>query len=179
MPVIEKRYASALADICEETSSFDKTMEEFSSFMDLFNSNPELNFLLVSHGIKNQIKKETLNLITQLDERVKNLVFLLLDKGRIEILPAVHHEFIKIADSKKSVLHIKIFSANPLETENVDKIKEIYKVKYGKLAVKAELFVDKSLLGGIKIQIGDTVIDSTLKGRFNELSKITNAKLLN
>lgn len=173
MPVIEKRYASALADICEETSSFDKTMEEFKSFMDLFNSNSEFRFLLVSHGIKSIIKKETLNHIKQLDERIKNLIFILLDKGRIGILPDVYNEFIKIADNKKGILHMKIFSAAPLETQSAEKIKEIYRTKYGKSSVKAELFVDKSLLGGIKVQIGDTVIDSTLKGRLDELSKIT------
>jgi F-type H+-transporting ATPase subunit delta len=171
MPVIEKRYASALADICEETSSFNQTIEEFKAFMDMFNSNPELNFLLLSHGIKNQIKKETLNLIKPIDERIKNLIFLLLDKGRIEILPEIYEEFIKIANAKNSILNIKIFSANNLETESIERIKEIYRLKHNKSSVNAEVYVDKTLLGGVKIQIGDTVIDSTLKGRFDDIAK--------
>jgi F-type H+-transporting ATPase subunit delta len=176
MPVIEKRYAFALADICDKDSTFDQTIEGFDNFMELFNSNPEFNFLLQSQGIKKQIKKETLDLIKNIAPNIKNLVFLLLDKNRIEILPRLYDEFIRIANSKNNVLHMKIFSSAPIDPKELTKLKEIYKAKYNKSEVTTEEIIDKNLLGGIKIQIGDTVIDSTLKGRIDELSKLTGVK---
>lgn len=177
MPVIETRYAIALADLCEKTNTFDESLENFKNFMDLFEQNEELKFLLLSPGIKNTIKKETLKHFKGLNEKIQNLLFLLLDKNRIEFLPDVYTAFAKIAESKKEILHMTLTSASPLEATQVEKIKSIYLAKYNKKAAIAELIVDKSLLGGLKVQIGDTIIDASLKGRLEDLANVTHAKM--
>jgi F-type H+-transporting ATPase subunit delta len=177
MPVIEKRYAKALIDTCDGTANLDVTLAEFGDFMSIYTSNNEFRLFLTSHAIKNSIKKETLNLINGLNLKIKNLIFLLLDKGRLSVLSAVYDEFVREVENLRNILHIKIFSASPLDNTTIDKLSNIFKARYKKNFVKPDLIVDKSLLGGIKIQIGDTVIDSTIKGKLNKLSGIIGASI--
>lgn len=179
MPVIEKRYAEALAGVCESNGSFDATIENFNEFMSLLADSEDLKMLLFSSNIHNSVKKETLQKIftEELDSRIKNLIFILLDKGRIRELTNIYKEFIKISNMRKDVLHIKIMSSTSLTTEQIDKIKEIYKAQYNKKSVDAELVIDKKLLGGLKVQIGDKVVDFTVKSRMDDLARLTGAKI--
>lgn len=179
MPVIEKRYAEALADVCENSGGFDTTIENFNEFMSLIADNNELRSLLFSNDVHSTIKKETLQKVfgNELDLKIKNLIFILLDKGRINELANIYKEFLKIANSRKDVLNIRIMSASSLSTEQIDKIRDIYLKQYGKKSAQVELVIDKNLLGGLKVQIGDKVVDFTVKSRIDELARLTSAKI--
>jgi F0F1-type ATP synthase delta subunit len=50
------------------------------------------------------------------------------------------------------------------------------KIKFNKTDVECKMIIDKDLLGGIKVQVGDTVIDSTLSGRINDMYKMAGIK---
>jgi len=90
---------------------------------------------------------------------------LLVDKERFENIRGIVEEYFRLADERKNILNMTIISAFPLEDVQINRIKEKYKKLYNKTDVKAKLIIDKSLIGGVKIQIGDKVIDDSIKGR--------------
>lgn len=181
MPVIEKRYAEALANVCKDNAELDLKIKNFTDFMSLIAESTDLRSLLFENNVHNSIKKESLQKVfnEELDKNIKNLVFILLDKGRIGELTSIYKEFLNIANKRKDILNIRIMSAQSLSTEQIDKIRDIYLKQYGKKSAEVELVVDKTLIGGLRVQIGDKVVDYTVKSRIDELAKLTGAKLTN
>jgi F-type H+-transporting ATPase subunit delta len=65
-----------------------------------------------------------------------------------------------------------ITSAAPIEQSQVNAIKDKYRKLHNASDVKTELVIDKSLIGGIKVKIGDKVIDGSIKGRLESLKEL-------
>ena len=96
---------------------------------------------------------------------------LLLDKKRFEKIIGIFEEFVKLADEEKNVLNITIISASPLEPIQLDKLTEKYRTLYNSSSINVTVKIDNDLIGGIKVIIGDKLIDGTIKGRLQELKK--------
>jgi len=96
----------------------------------------------------------------------------LVEKDRMRLLPEIYREYDMIKERRRGVLHITVFSATPLDGELLEAICGKYAKnakKYGAGSVRAETCVDKTLLGGVCVQIGDIRIDDTLSGRLANL----------
>jgi len=70
-----------------------------------------------------------------------------------------------------SAIDAKVISRNPLESEQAEQIKAVLKSRYGVDNVNLENKVDDTIIGGLKIEVGDEVIDDTLKTKLNHLAK--------
>jgi F-type H+-transporting ATPase subunit delta len=100
-----------------------------------------------------------------------NFTMLLVDKDRTKYLPDISSEFAKLVDSKSNVINMTVVSAMPLEGYQLEKIRDKYKKTYNASAINLQTRLDSSLIGGIKIVIGDTVIDGTMRRRLEDLKK--------
>lgn len=174
MPLIERRYAEALVDIAEKHGAIDAYQKELQFVADIYNQNGDFRFLLINPQIKVDEKKEIVKKIFSgsLMDNMINFLMLLIDRGRIRNLPGMLDEYIKLADERKNILSMTITSAAPLEEGQVNEIKDKYRKAYNALDVKVDIAVDESLVGGIKVQIGDKVIDGTVKGRLESLKEL-------
>lgn len=171
MPLIERRYAEALINISVEDGAIDVYQQELGAVAGIFDTQPDFRFFLLNPRIKTDMKKETLKQLFggTLKAKLVSFLLLLVDKGRIKFLPGIMEEFAKLADRKKNTLNMTVISAAPLQEAQLNQIKEKYRKLYGASAVKAEAEIDPSLIGGIKVRIGDRVIDGSIKGRLESL----------
>lgn len=89
-----------------------------------------------------------------------------------EILEALE----KLIDKKEGVVRVAVSTSNKLTKEDQREIEEFIIKKYKAKTVNLELREDKRLLGGIKIEIGDDIIDTTLSNKIHQLQNylITN-----
>lgn len=174
MSLIEKRYAEALVDISVQKGMIDAYQEEFKDLVDLYNTHSDLKLLLINPQIKAEAKKELITKLykNKMKTELLNFVLLLIDKGRIKFLPSILDEYIQLANKHKNILDMTIISAAPLEDTQINALKEKYKALYNSSAVKANIEVDSSLIGGVKVRIGDKVIDGTVKGRLDSLKQL-------
>ncbi len=174
MPLVERRYAEAFINIAAGAGDIDSLQDELQGLVDLFKSQTEFRSFMLDPEIKIENKKAVVRkaFLNNLKKETVNLILLLLDKGRIKFLPGIYEEFVRMADKKKNILNMTIISAASLDESQVLRIK----VKYGKLynasTVKADVRVDNSLIGGVKVKIGDKVIDDSLKGRLESLREL-------
>ncbi len=174
MPMVEGRYAEALIEITEANGSTDRVLTDFDAVVDLLDSTGELVDYLGSPQVQIDMKKKLLSemLEGRIDESLFKLLLLLTDKNRTKYIKGISNEYKRHADEKRNVLKLKIISAVQLDEQQVEKIREKYSTTYKKGKVSALLQIDKSLIGGIKVQIGDRVEDYSVKARLDSLKSL-------
>lgn len=167
MQLVNTRYAEALIDVTEEKNSTDKVLNNLVQVLKLLEENREFYSFLLDPQIQKESRKEAIIKVFEgrIEQEVVNFLMLLVDKERFENIRGIVEEYFRLADERKNILNMTIISAFPLEDVQINRIKEKYKKLYNKTDVKAKLIIDKSLIGGVKIQIGDKVIDDSIKGR--------------
>lgn len=171
MALVEKRYAEALVDLSVEQAAIEQYMGDLGSFAAAYREMPEFKAFLLNPEAEKPIKKDALRKIfgRSLRNEVLNFLMLLVDKDRIKHIPGIYDEFVKQADAKRNVLHIKIISASPLDSTQIERITGKYGAAYRSAAVKTDVEIDPGVIGGVKVIIGDKVIDGTVKGRLKAL----------
>jgi len=99
---------------------------------------------------------------------VLNLVRLLAQRGRIDLLPAVSRQFSRLFDQLQGVVPATVTSASPLEPEQEEQVRARLEELTGR-TVRLTSAVNPDLIGGVMVQVGDQLIDSSVRGRLERL----------
>ena len=105
----------------------------------------------------------------KLDASGQNLVKLLVEYGRLALLPEIAEMFEEQKAQDEGMLDAEITSAAKLDGAQVKTLVAQLQTRFGK-KVEATVKVDPEIIGGIKIVVGDTVIDASVRGRLQELA---------
>lgn len=105
----------------------------------------------------------------KLNEHGQNLIKVLVEYGRLSILPAISAAFEELKAQDEGTLEAQIIAASkPSAAETKDLVKRL-ETKFGK-KIEASVSVDPEIIGGIKIIVGDTVIDASVQGQLQNLA---------
>lgn len=105
----------------------------------------------------------------ELDVVVKNTIDLISKKHLMSKSKEILTSLEKIIDKNEEVARAKISSRIKLEKKIVDEIEDFIRKKYKAKKIVLEFEIDEKLLGGIKIEVGDEIIDTTLKNKIKKL----------
>ena len=105
----------------------------------------------------------------KLDVSGQNMVKLLVEYGRLALLPEIAALFEEQKAQDEGTLDAEITAAAKLDVAQVKTLVAQLQAKFGK-KVEATVNVDPEIIGGIKIVVGDTVIDASVRGRLQELA---------
>ncbi len=174
MPLVECRYAEALIEITEENCSTDEVLINLNELVNIFESNPELEGYLKNPNIQLMVKKELLGKLFKglVNENLLRLLYMLVDKNRIKYVKGILIEYKRLVDKKRNILNLKISSAVQLDEMQIKKIEDKYAKIHKSDMVSTVVEIDKSLIGGIKIQIGDRVEDYSVRSRLDSLKNL-------
>ena len=100
----------------------------------------------------------------RLDGAGRNFVQVLVQNGRLELVPQIRALYDDLKRAHEGVVEAKIISALPVADEQVRPLLAALEKKYGR-KVSAQVEVDPELIGGARIVVGDKVIDATVRGR--------------
>jgi len=104
-----------------------------------------------------------------LNEQGQNLIKTLVEYGRLSILPAISQAYEELKARDEGILDAQIIAAaKPSAAEVKDLVKRL-EAKFGN-KIEACVSVDPEIIGGIKIIVGDTVIDASIKGQLQNLA---------
>jgi len=103
-----------------------------------------------------------------LSDRVKNLLATMIDNGRLAALPAVADQFQALVSARTGVSEAKIFSAYALDATQAADVVAVLEKRFGR-KLAAEVIVDPALIGGIRVEVGDEVLDTTVKARLEQM----------
>jgi F-type H+-transporting ATPase subunit delta len=105
----------------------------------------------------------------QLNEGGQNLIKVLVEYGRLSILPAITSAFEELKSQDEGVLEAQIIAASKLSAAETKDLVKRLEQKFGK-KVEATVSIDPEIIGGIKIIVGDTVIDASVKNQLQNLA---------
>lgn len=105
----------------------------------------------------------------RLDGHGRNLVQVLVQNGRLDLVSHVRALFEEQRREHEGVVEAKIISAMPMDEQQVRGLLAGLEKKYGR-KVNAQVEIDPELIGGARIVIGDKVIDATVRGRLDAMA---------
>jgi F-type H+-transporting ATPase subunit delta len=105
----------------------------------------------------------------QLDGAGRNFVQVLEHNNRLTLLPEIRAMFEALRLEHEGVLEAEIQSAFPIDDAQVAQLVKKLEGKYQR-KVRARVSVDPGLIGGIRIVVGDKVVDATVRGRLDAMS---------
>jgi F-type H+-transporting ATPase subunit delta len=96
------------------------------------------------------------------------LVTLLAERRRVDILPQVASEYRRLLDRDRGIVEARVTSAAPLTPDETDKVRAWVAKTTGK-TVTLIANIDESLIGGLTVRVGDTLLDASVRGRLERL----------
>lgn len=173
MSMAESICAETLAYICIEENAVEEYRRQLYSIRDILTDQKQFMSFLFDREIAPTDKKRVLRNV--FSGRIKtgllSFMMILIDKGKIINFTKLVENFDEIADRLSNTLHIIITSAIPLDMSQVDRLGEKYRQVYNSAAVRVSVQIDSSLIGGIKVKIGDKVIDGSIKAKLENLKE--------
>ncbi len=161
-----KRYARAFFESLEPTKLED-TQSALTELVEAWQESQSLRDALLSPAVTQQ---EKLNVISDIcenlrpaDAHFKNFASLLLENHRLSGVAMIYDEFTALVDELRNRLAMEISSAYPVPQEEQDAIQKEVQDKYGSLA-SIEWAVTPELIGGLRVKVGDRVLDSSIQG---------------
>jgi len=167
---VARRYVGALFEMSAQTGVVDKVESDLGLITYSLENIPRLAEVLEHPLIPPERKKAIVTDIfgNKIEQVTLNFLYLIIDKRRESILPDVEPEFVRLANDLRGIEPIMVTAAVSLTPEE----RTALKVKLEKLtSKKVELHIteDPSLIGGLVLRIGDTVIDGSVQGYLESL----------
>lgn len=173
MAVIENRYVQALIDSAENKKEIDKFEEGLNELSKLFTSEEDFRNLLLNPRIakseKIEVIKEFLPRYDKKDEVFINFIDLLIEEDRIRLIEEIAKEYTKVNNALKNELFIKIVVAKKLDHGQEKAIAKKYQELYKADSIKYEVEIDESIIGGVKVIVGNKIYDSSVKTQLSQM----------
>jgi len=171
---IARPYAEALFKLSLDEG--EKLNDELNFLATVLRDKDLNSYLLNPTVSKDKGKKFVLSILPEnFNQRLKNFFELLVDNSRIIFFEEILQQFHSLENEHNKILEAKILSAFELLENQKASLKERLENKFNKKVVLS-CMVDKNLIGGIKISIGDYVVDGSIK---RNLEVLKNSILVN
>jgi F-type H+-transporting ATPase subunit delta len=170
--LVAKTYSDALFEVGIEQNSLDKFLEELVFIENMFNEYPEFFELFVTPRISIESRKDAMEEVfkEKISDEMMNFLKILLDKKRGNEFSYIKEEFERAVHAHNNIIKATVITAVEMNEDQSEKVKEKLSGLTGnKILLKNK--VDKDLIGGMVIYIGDKVIDGSLKKRLNDIKE--------
>lgn len=169
---IAQRYAQALFDLSQERSKLTAVHHDLQEISGLVNRSADLKHFLADPVIATEKSQAVLQEIFhgKIDALTFKFLLFLGQKNRLGHLPSICAIFSDLYEHAKGILRTKWTSSVELSAKDVHDTTSYLKGKFNKDIV-AKHEIDPGALGGIKIQVGDTVYDYTLRTQLKKFQE--------
>ena len=165
------RYSLALYELASESNSLLKIEENSHALLKLISNSKDFNDLIKDPTISRDILNHVIKNISDnfsLEVLFKNFLSFLIAKRRFFYVQQILKNFNEICSEKRGELKAEIKSAKNLTQQEIDKITKELSNNF-KSEIKLNYTHDQSLIGGLVVQIGSTMIDTSIKKKLQQL----------
>ncbi len=166
------RYATAIFELGIELHLENDWKSELSEINRIFVEDPDsLKFFSRSQITKKE-KKEVISQVfeSKIDNTLLNFMNVLIDSDRMNLFPEIIKEFRKSVNDKLNIAEGTVYSVRPLPIEEIKELEQAMS-KRNHQSVELNNRLDPTLITGIKIVIGNTVSDGSMKNRIQSLKE--------
>ena len=169
---VARRYAEAFFSIAQEASKIGDYQAELGKIVQSIQETEGLREYfahpLIPTQEKNNIAKQLFS--QEVSEITLNFLLLVLDKRREIYLELIFKEYEDMADETNNIKKAELISAMPVPDAEISTLAETMSKATGK-TIQLKLTIDPLLLGGVKIRMGDKIIDASIAKKLEMLRK--------
>ncbi len=166
------RYAEALLRTAKPAGTLVACAESYAGVLDVMAASRELVIFLDSPQVREQEKKEVLKKVfgPHLEPVLLDFFNLLLDRNRIELLRDIGTVFAELVEADQGLVRARVVTAIALPADLETKLRDKLAHVTGK-SVILDKKVDPAVIGGVRVTLGDRVIDGTVRTNLDCLRK--------
>jgi len=168
------RYALALFELANENSELDVVEKNIQDLLQIYNSSSDLkNFIKnPTQSQFNQLKViQELSSKMNLSKVVNNFLSILVTKRRIFFLNNIFQNFLILVSKKRGELKASLVSSKNLSDDELQNLNKELSQTIG-TSIKFDYKVDESLIGGLQMQIGSLMVDTSIKNKLRKYEQI-------
>jgi ATP synthase F1 delta subunit len=171
MEEIARVYAEALFEAALDRDKLDQIHDELDQFADAVAENKDLQVFLFSPYFSSEEKRKGIErAVSGADQELINFLGLLIEKHRMPAIFRIRDEFDDLWADAKRRLEVTLTSAVELDPKIVERVgKEIERQTDRAIDLRNE--VDEGILGGLRLQVGNMVLDASLRSKLERLRK--------
>jgi ATP synthase F1 delta subunit len=171
MEEIAEVYSRALFEVAQDRDALDRVHDELGQFADALDESRDLQVFFFSPYFSSQEKKDGIaKLIEDGDENFVRFLELLAERHRMPAIFRIRSEFDRLWRRERKLLPVSVTSAVELDSQLVEGIGERIEQQTGQ-KVDLSSRVDPDVLGGLVLQVGNMVLDASVRNRLERLRK--------
>jgi len=166
-----ERYSLALFELSEENNLLSQVEGESSSLLKLINKSKDFYNLIKDPTISQEDLSKVVNKIAEdnkFNTLFKNFLNFLIQKRRFFFIERILKSFIEICSRKRGELKAELRSAKELSSDEIKKITDELAKNFSS-KIKLNYKYDESLIGGLVVQVGSTMVDTSIKNKLQQI----------
>ncbi|TMC91850.1 MAG: F0F1 ATP synthase subunit delta [Chloroflexi bacterium] len=163
-----KRYGRAVFELAQAERGVEAWTQRLAQLREILDDQ-KVTAVLTNPTIPTERRMDLVS-STSLDPETTNLAKLLIEAGRVEEIDAIDDEFRRLADDAAGRVRATVTTAVPLDGRDRDRVASELSKRLGK-EVTMKVEVDPRILGGLKVQYGDRLIDASVATRLQQLRR--------
>ena len=169
-----ERYSRALFEVSQDSDDLDKVENDIKNFKLIYGKNSELrNFIKDPSQIITEQNK-LVNLICDklnFSKNVQKFLLLLIEKRRIFFVNKIIESFLRLCSQKRGEIKASLISSKELSQTELNDISRDLSKSMGS-TLKLDYKVDKELIGGLKLQLGSIMIDTSIRNKLKKYEQV-------
>ena len=171
MEEIAAVYSRSLFEVAQEQGVLDRVHEELGEFADALAESRELQMFFFSPYFSSQEKKDAIGkLVEDADESFVHFLELLAERHRMPAIFRIRRDFDARWAEENKLLPVSVTSAVEHDDELVEGIGERIEEQTGR-RIELSSKVDPEVLGGLVLQVGNMILDASIRNRLEQLRK--------
>lgn len=166
---VTTRYAKALYELFPDVKRAEKGLAELEMWAGLLRDNLDFRRIMV-HPEIDEDRKLGLAARVKVGAEVRDFINLLITKKRVDVLDGVIDDFEGLLDDAKNTVAAEVITAVALEPDLFYEF-ELQVARLTGKNVRLENVVDPAVVGGVRLVIGDRVVDNTLETKLSEMRR--------
>ena len=164
-------YARALFEVAQGHGELERMHEELGQFADALNESAEIRMFFFSPYFSSEEKRDGVKKVIEGgDERLVNFLQLLAERHRMPAIHRIRRRFDELWAEENKLLTVQVTSAIDLDEGLVRSIGDQIAQQTGR-RVDLSARVDPEVLGGLRIRVGNMVLDASVRNRLEQLRK--------
>lgn len=170
---VARRYARAFADVALEEGRPDQLLEELRAVQRLLADYPDLYDALTNPALPFARKRSILEVLAPripVSHPTRNFLLILLKGARLTQFSQVVEAYEAALDESRGVVRGTVFSARPLDQLTQARLESMLADRTGK-TIRLSYLEDSSLIGGVKVQLGSTIFDGSIRAQLQQMKE--------
>ena len=166
-----ERYSLALFELSEENKLLSQIEDQSASILNLIDQSEDFSNLIKDPTTSQEDLLKVINTISEnnkFESLFKNFLSFLIQKRRFFFIERILKSFIEICSRKRGELKAELKSAKELSNEEIGKITEELTKNFSS-KIKLNYKHDESLIGGLVVQVGSTMVDTSIKNKLQQI----------